>query len=137
MPSPDADAGMTAPAIAALIEAQARAWEAGDADAVLAGYADEFEFIAPGLRVTSREHLRASAEAYLRDFVDIRVEIQSLLVDGDAVAVEWKWRETNRKTGAVNFADDAIIVHVRKSLIVYWREYIDGTFYMKPPPPAT
>ena len=110
----------------ALIEAQARCWEAGDSDAIADAFAEDGRLIAPGLILTGPEEVREGAADYFRRYRNVRIRICSLLSDGDAAAVEWTWTETRRDTDEVLVTDDAILVRLRGGKIVYWREYFDG-----------
>jgi uncharacterized protein (TIGR02246 family) len=117
---------MTREEVWAFLQMRARAWEAGDLEAIAAGYAPDVVLIAPGgIRLEGIEALRENNARYFADFTDIRVELTRVVLDGDEGALEWTWSETRRADGLRRSVDDAIVFVLRDDKIVYWREYFD------------
>ncbi|GAC1397038.1 MAG: SgcJ/EcaC family oxidoreductase [Chloroflexota bacterium] len=119
-----------------LVRRQARAWEEGDVEAILADFAPEATFLAPGTVLRGHEEIRAGAEAYFARYHAIRARINRMVIDstGRAGAVEWHWSATNRATGVREGTPDGIIVDLRDGLVTRWREYFD-TATDEPEPP--
>jgi uncharacterized protein (TIGR02246 family) len=111
--------------IEALIERQARAWEEGNLDAIVADFAPDAIFCSPGGRWQGREEIRAAATAFLATVSAVKVEITRILVDGEHGAVEWRWCETALAVQTPHTMEDAIIFTLHDRQIVYWREYFD------------
>jgi len=118
-------------AIERLVQRQAAAWQAHDAEGVAAGFTRGARFLVPGHRFAGRDAIRRAAEGYFASGLETRVEVRRVLVDaiptddGDTLAlVEWRWSE-RAKGKAWSVADDAIVFTVRDGLIDHWREYID------------
>jgi steroid delta-isomerase-like uncharacterized protein len=77
-------------AIVAANEATYAAWNAHDAAAVAAVFADDAVVIDSGVgEVRGREAIRARVAGMLAAFPDLRLERRSLLVDDGANADEW------------------------------------------------
>ncbi len=109
----------------ALVERQARAWEAADLDAITADFAEDGWLISPGGRWQGPAAIRAAAEAFFTAAADIRVQVTRVFGVGDLGAAEWTWSEMRLATGRRHSAEDAIIFALRDGKIVYWREYFD------------
>jgi uncharacterized protein (TIGR02246 family) len=109
----------------AFLLARAAAWHSGDLEAILAGYAPEVVFIAPGIRLEGLAALRENNRRYLAANTDIVVTLTRLILDGEQGALEWTWSETRRADGRRRTVEDAIIFILRAGQIVYWREYFD------------
>ena len=62
-----------------------------------------------------------------KDAIRASYSFKRTIVDGDknCGAVEWDWRDQNRKTGKEGFAEDAIVFELANGKILYWREYIE------------
>ena len=116
---------MTRDEVWTLLLARAAAWRSGDLEAVMAGYAPEVVFIAPGVRLEGLAALRENTQRYLAAYTDIAVTLTRLILDGDQGALEWTWSETRRADGRRRTVEDAIIFVLHEGLIVYWREYFD------------
>lgn len=111
--------------IQAIIVRQAQAWEEQNAQAIVNDFAEEAIFIAAGFKFTGKQQIKQAAQDYFRQFNHTSVKIKRTIVDGDLGAVEWDWRDQNRKTGKESFAEDAIIFELANGKILYWREYIE------------
>lgn len=111
--------------IQAMIVRQAQAWEEQDAQAIADDFAEDAIFIAAGFKFTGKQQIRKAAQDYFKQFHHTSVTIKRTIIDGDCGAVEWDWRDQNRKSGIEGFAEDAIIFELAKGKIVYWREYIE------------
>jgi uncharacterized protein (TIGR02246 family) len=116
---------MTLDEAKALVERQARAWEAADLDAIGADFAEDGVLISPGGRWQGAAALRAAAEGFFAVAGDVRVVVTRVMVMGDEGAAEWTWSETRIATGTRHSAEDAVIFQMRDGKIVYWREYFD------------
>ena len=85
--------GMDEPSRAAIVaanEATYAAWNAHDADAVAAVFADDAVIVDSGVgEVRGRAAIRARVAGMLAAFPDLRLDRRSLLVDAGANADEW------------------------------------------------
>ena len=111
--------------IAQMVERQAKAWEEQDVMAIANDFAEDAIFIAAGFRFEGKQRIQQAARDYFNQFHDTSVEIKRIIIDDDEGAVEWDWRDRNRKSGQEGFAEDAIIFKLKNEKIVYWREYIE------------
>jgi len=88
--------GMTREQIVALLERQARAWNAHDPAAVAACYApNATEYDAGGETAVGRDAIAARAKQYIDAFPDMRLEIVSIGVEGNTYTWQWKALGTN------------------------------------------
>lgn len=113
----------------ALIERQARAWEAADIDACLADFAPDALFMSPGGRWQGTAEIRKTIETFFAGASDVKVDVTRVMVAEDQGAVEWTWNETRFSDGQRHSAEDAIIFQVRDDKIIYWREYFDTAHF--------
>ena len=104
---------------------QARAWENQDAKAIADDFAEDALFIAAGFRFEGMQSIEKAARDYFKDFHQTEVEIKRIIIEDNKGAVEWDWRDRNRKTNKEGFAEDAIVFELAEGKIVYWREYIE------------
>ncbi|MEM6282513.1 MAG: nuclear transport factor 2 family protein [Chloroflexota bacterium] len=111
----------------ALVERQARAWEAEDYPAMTADFAPDGVFISPGGRWQGHGQIRSAAEAFFAVSHSVRIAIGRVVWDGERMgACEWTWQETRRADGKILRAEDAIVFELDDAgKIVYWREYFD------------
>ena len=87
---------MTREDIAAMCERQLQAWNAHDAAAVAAFFAQDATLHdAGGETARGREAIEARTRMYLEAFPDLRLDIQSIEVDGNTCTMEWKASGTN------------------------------------------
>jgi uncharacterized protein (TIGR02246 family) len=108
-----------------LVERQGLAWENADSEAIIADFAENGVFIAPGTTIKGKKDIKKAAEDYFKQFTDTKVKITRVFSDGKEGAVEWTWSDKNKKTGEKSLIDDAIIFELKDGKIVYWREYFD------------
>ena len=108
-----------------LVKRQAQAWENADAETVVADFAEDALFIAPGYRFEGKQAIKRAAEDYFAHFTDTTITIKRIIAQGNEGAVEWLWSDVNRKTNQRTNADDAIVFELHNGKITYWREYID------------
>lgn len=107
----------------ALVGRQARAWEAGDLDAIAADFAPDGVLASPGGAWRGPDEIRTAAESFFSAAESVTVDVTRVLVDGDFGAVEWTW--TERRAGETYVAEDAIVFELRDGRIILWREYFD------------
>jgi uncharacterized protein (TIGR02246 family) len=112
-------------AVRSCIQQAADAWMTGNAAQFVDLFDTDGEFIAPGNRWVGKAAIHQAFEQFMQEYAEIKITIQQILVDGDRVAVEWQWQETEKSTQKRNLADDAILVDFHNGLIQRWREYID------------
>lgn len=105
-------------AIERLIEAVETANEAGDVDAWVDLFADDFVYMPPGLpAITTRDSLVETAKAGFRHAADIDIEPEEIIIAGD-----WAFAR-NRVTGTVTLAGSGEVVSVDvKQIVIYSRE---------------
>ena len=104
---------------------QARAWENQNAEAIANDFAEDALFIAAGFRFEGKQGIKKAAKDYFKDFHQTKVEIKRIIIEDNKGAVEWDWRDRNRKTNKEGFAEDAIVFELAEGKIIYWREYIE------------
>jgi uncharacterized protein (TIGR02246 family) len=112
-------------AVEKIIVRQAQAWENQDAQAIADDFTENAIFIAAGFKFVGKEQISKAAQDYFRKFHQTSVEIKRTIIDGNRGAVEWDWRDQNRKTGKSGWAEDAIVFELANGKIIYWREYIE------------
>ena len=108
-----------------IVARQAQAWENADPEAIVADFAEDATFIAPGYTFSGQTEIRAAAADYFAQFQQTKVKIIRIIAEGDRGAVEWTWQNENKATKEQSYAEDAIILALRDGKIIYWREYID------------
>jgi steroid delta-isomerase-like uncharacterized protein len=83
--------------ITALLQREASAWNAHDADGVAACYAEDAELLDIGFPepLRGREAIRDAVAGYLDAFSDLRVEVSEPIVSGNRAAQEWIVTGTN------------------------------------------
>lgn len=111
--------------IKSLIEQAKDAWVACDADALAQLFTLDGELIVPGQRWQGQERIREEISKFARQYTDVSIAIQRILVDGNQAAVEWHYEDTEKATGKRSQSDDAIVIEVQNGRISYWREYFD------------
>jgi uncharacterized protein (TIGR02246 family) len=116
LPSPD---------IRATIELAKNAWIARDADALAQLFTEDGTLIVPGQKWQGQAQIRSEIAKFARDYTDISITINQIIIDGDRAAVEWHYEDTEKATGNRNQSDDAIVIEVKNGRISYWREYFD------------
>jgi uncharacterized protein (TIGR02246 family) len=117
---------MTPQEARALVERQARSWEAADIPAILADFAPDGLFISPGGRWQGYAQIRAAVAAFFETADSVEVSVVRVFASDTLGACEWVWRETRKADGSHHTAEDAIIFEVDGAgKLVYWREYFD------------
>ena len=111
--------------VRAMVDRQMRAWMDEDLEAIVADFAPDGVFIAPSGRWQGHAAIRQAAVDFYRHAHQVRIELKSLLLDGDNGALEWSWNELRRSDGRRYAGHDGIIFTLRGGLIGYWREYFD------------
>jgi steroid delta-isomerase-like uncharacterized protein len=87
---------MTREEIVAACERQAQAWGAHDDQAVAACFASDASLRdAGGQTISGREAIAARAKQYMDAFPDMRLDIESIEVEGNRFTMEWKAVGTN------------------------------------------
>ncbi len=112
-------------AIKQIVERQANAWATADSEKIIEDFTDDCVFVVPGFIFKGKKQIKDMAENYFAGYTDVMVTIKRIIENGDEVAVEWSWSDTNRKTGKKAHAEDAIVFELEGGKIKYWREYID------------
>jgi len=123
-----------------LIDKHARAFAAGDWDAVKEHWHPDAELVSPSGRWPAKE-MRAIMADLERDYADVLIEVTDAFASpsGERIAVEWTYSATRRSDGSRSTSPDAIIVDLRDGLIITWREYFDlstSVEYEQTPPAA-
>ena len=118
-----------------LANRQAQAWLTGDADKIIADFAEDCLFIVSSTRLRGKQEVKRAAEDFFASNSVVNIEINRIIENGDRGAVEWNWSEMNRQTGERSYAEDAIIFALEGGKIKYWREYIDE--FDQPPSNST
>jgi uncharacterized protein (TIGR02246 family) len=125
---------MTPNDVRRVIERARQSWIDGDGVAFAELFTSDGEFIAPGKRWRGHDAIRDVTDHFASKNSDVHIDIRRIIVDGDQAVIEWFWRCTVDATGALDIADDAIVVDFKEGLITRWREYIDTK---TPAAPAT
>jgi len=120
-----AQSSLSSAQIKEMIIRQAQAWEDQNYQAIADDFAENATFMAASFKFVGKEQISKAAQDYFREFHYISVEIKRTIIDGDLGAVEWDWRDQNRKTGKSGWAEDVIVFELANGKIVYWREYIE------------
>lgn len=108
-----------------LVERQANAWATANSDKIITDFAEDSLFVVPGSTFRGKQQIKEAAEAYFAEFTDTQITIKRIITNGIEGAIEWSWRDTNKKTSETSQAEDAIILELEEGKIKYWREYID------------
>ena len=111
--------------IIALVENHARAWESPDMELFKTTIHNDIIFAYPGRRLFY-DDLIDDYVYYHEAFSDTKIYIESIIIDGEDVAVEWQFAATDNESGKRTAASDGIIGKVKDGKIVSWKEYLDG-----------
>lgn len=120
-----ADADMKPKEMQALIEKARDAWVAQDANALAQLFTPDGELIVPGQRWQGQERIRAEITRFAQQYLDVKIDIRRIIVEGNQAAVEWYYEDTEKASGHRNKADDAIVIDFKNGRISRWREYFD------------
>ncbi len=108
-----------------LVRDHAYAWETGDLELLKETIHEDIIFAYPGRRLDYGA-LIEDFEYYRDNFSDTKVYINTIIQDGNNVAVEWQFAYTDNATGKRLSVSDGIIGEVMDGKIVLWKEYLDG-----------
>jgi uncharacterized protein (TIGR02246 family) len=108
------------------IEKARTAWMTGDADAFVALFTQDGEFVIPGHVYRGVDEIRTVMADFVETHSNVEIIIYRIIIDGNQAVVEWHWEDTTTETGKRMIADDAIVVDFEGELIRRWREYIDA-----------
>lgn len=113
-------------ALRALVERQARSWEANDFRLAADDWHEDGVLVSPGGRWRADE-LAAEMAKFHRAYTDLEVTVKNIFAtpDGSKLAVEWDWTVTRRADGTRGTTPDAIIADLEEGKILSWREYFD------------
>lgn len=118
---------ITAESVRSLVDKAAASWSKGDAKAFATLFAPDGEFIVPGQRWAGLAAIEHVAAEFAQSHSQVSINVQRIIVDGQQAVIEWRWEDTENKTGKRTQADDAIVVDFANGKIKRWREYIDST----------
>jgi ketosteroid isomerase-like protein len=111
----------------AVAERWTRALSEHDLEAAVSCFDPDYADEAPARRgesVRGQEHVRRNFEALFLDVPDLRAEILSSVVDGDAVWMEWRMRGTRSNGTPFEFAG-VNIFGVREDRFAWGRIYTE------------
>ncbi len=108
-----------------IVMRQAQAWSEQDVQVIANDFAEDAVFIAAGFKFQGKQQIKQAAQNYFQQFHHTSVKIKRIVIEGKQGAVEWDWRDQERKTGKKGYAEDAIIFELENNKIIYWREYIE------------
>lgn len=108
-----------------IIEQMANAMMRQDENAVADFFAEDGVMISPAGCYAGGHAIREVCAAFNRDYTNIVIHIQDVIVCGNKGVVEWRFAETRKADGYTHVMEDAIVFHLRDDKIVYWREYFD------------
>jgi hypothetical protein len=103
----------------------AKAWETGDEPLLSSLLHEEAVFAYPGRRLSKVETLE-DLRFFRENYVDTKVYVHEIVIDGNRVAVEWQFATTKKDTGEREVVSDAIIGEVKDGQFIVWKEYLDG-----------
>jgi ketosteroid isomerase-like protein len=112
-------------AIEEMVRDHALAWETGDRELLDSLLHEDSVFAYPGRRLNKAETLE-DLDYFAANFVDTKVYINTIIVEGNQVAVEWQFATTSTGSGARQVVSDAIIAEVKDGQFIVWKEYLDG-----------
>lgn len=102
-----------------------RAWENGDRDLLKSTLHTQILFAYPSVRADEARTL-ASFDEFHRDFIDTRVYLHQIQVDGNRFTVEYQFATTRKSSGKRQAVGTVAIGEVRDGRIVLVKEYVDG-----------
>ena len=114
------------PTPADILEHQTAAWNAADVDAILRDFAPDAVLTnASGQRLSGIPAIRQSLTAFFGAFAQIRLEVRSLVMQGDTAACEWEFSCRHRLTGNTARLTASVFITCHNGKITEWREYYD------------
>lgn len=111
--------------IRAIVQQAAHACMNKNAEAFAALFAVNGEIILPGHHLIGKAAIQKITADYLCTFIDIKINIKKIIVEGDQALVEWSWEDTDKNTGKKKYRENAIILEFKSGLISHWKEYRD------------
>lgn len=108
-----------------LVEKHAEAWETGNETLLSEILSEDVVFAYPGRRLNKQQTLE-DLRFFRDNYTDTKVYINTVVVEGENVAVEWQFATTKKETGKREVVSDAIIGKVRDGKFTVWKEYLDG-----------
>jgi ketosteroid isomerase-like protein len=108
-----------------MVRSHAVAWETGNKELLASLLHSDTVFAYPGRRLNKLQTLE-DLEFFKNNYIDTKVYIHNIVVDGDMVAVEWQFATTDKKTGQREVVSDAIVAKVKDGQFLIWKEYLDG-----------
>jgi len=111
--------------VVSLVERQARSWETGDEKEFLDTLHPDAVFAYPGKRLAREDALKTFRD-WKRDFVDTKLRVHRLIIDGRHFSVEYMFASTNRSTGKRMAAGTVALGDVKEGKLSVWKEYLDG-----------
>lgn len=122
----EARPGDASDALRALVERQARSWEAGDFGLAADDWHAEGVLVSPG-GLWRADKLEEEMAKFHRAYTDLKVSVKNIFAtaDGSKLAVEWDWTVTRRADGVRGTTPDAIVADLKEDKILSWREYFD------------
>ncbi len=108
-----------------LIDRARNAWIARDADAITQLFTSDGELIVPGRRWRGQGEIREQVSQFAREYLDVKIDIERIIVEGDQAVIEWHYEDTEKATGLRNRVNDVIVVDFKGNRISRWREYFD------------
>ena len=114
------------PTPAAILEHQTAAWNAANIDAILRDFAPDAVLTgASGQTLSGIPAIRQSLTAFFSAFAQIRLEVRSLVMQGDTAACEWEFSCRHRLTGNTVRLPASVFITCHNGTITAWREYYD------------
>ncbi len=108
------------------VQTAAQAWRDEKVEAFVGLFPMSGVMIAQGHRWVGKANIRQAFTEFFSRNTNVQITIHQILIQDNHAAVEWRWQERNRETGAVSNAEDAILIDFDISgQILRWREYID------------
>ena len=112
-------------AVTGVIETYRDAWERGDVELLRSTINEQIVYAAPGERLEHEAFLHAF-EQHHSTHTDTRIYLNTIVVDGDDVAVEWQFAATDKETGIRTAVSSANMVTVVDEKITVWKQYSDS-----------
>ncbi|MEO1592390.1 MAG: nuclear transport factor 2 family protein [Cyanobacteria bacterium J06632_22] len=115
-------------AVEETVKKAAQAWRDENVEAFTSLFSMSGVMIAQQHRWVGKGNIRQAFTEFFSRNTDVKITIHQILIQENHAAVEWRWQERNRETGAVSNAEDAILIDFDSNgQILRWREYIDRT----------
>jgi len=109
--------------IRAIVQQAAHACMTKNAQAFADLFAVNGEIILPDHHLIGKAAIQKITADYLYTLIDIKININRVMVEGDQAFVEWCWQDRHRNTGQQKCRENAIVLEFKSGLIARWREY--------------